>query len=44
MKILQVVARPLSACFLRQDFRFGATFPAPVNIGKVLEEKPRAVK
>jgi hypothetical protein len=44
MEILQIVARPLSACFLGQDFRFGTMLPASVNFGEVLEEKPSAVK
>jgi hypothetical protein len=44
MKILQIIARPLSACFLCQDFRVGVVLPTSVNFGEVLEEKPRAVK
>jgi len=44
MKILQIIARPLSACSLCQDFRFGATLPASMNVREVFEEKPRAVK
>jgi hypothetical protein len=44
MKILQIIAWSLSACFLSQDFPIGATLAAPVNVGEVLEEKSRAVK
>jgi hypothetical protein len=44
MKILQIIARSLSACFGCQDFCSGATLAASVNFGEILEEKPRAVK
>jgi hypothetical protein len=44
MKILQIIARSFSARFLSQDLRFSVTLPASVNIGEVLEEKPRPVK
>jgi hypothetical protein len=44
MKILQIIARPLSACFLSQDFLTCAAFAALVNVGEVLEEQSRPVK
>jgi hypothetical protein len=44
MKILQIIAWSLSACFLSQDFPIGATLAASVNGGEVFKEKPRAVK
>jgi hypothetical protein len=44
MEILQIVARPLSARFVGQDFRFSALFPTSMNFGEVLKEKPSAVK
>src|SRR5262249_45658742 len=44
MEILQVVARPPSAGFLRQDFLTCAALAALMNGGEVVEEKAGSVK
>ena len=43
MKILQIVARPLPARFIAQDFVVCAVLASPMNFGEILEEKPRAL-
>src|SRR5262245_3323785 len=40
MKILQIIARPLSARFLGQNFGSCAAVAASMNFRQVLEEKP----
>ena len=44
MEILQIVAGPLPARPLAQDFVVRAALAAPMDLGKILEKKPRAVK
>src|SRR5258708_3006307 len=44
MEILQIIARPRPARRFAQDFVVRATLAAPMDFGKILEKKPRAVK
>jgi hypothetical protein len=44
MEILQIVTRPLAACFFSQDFRVGPTPTAFMDCGKILGEKPRPMR
>jgi hypothetical protein len=44
MEILQIVAGPLPAPPLSQDFVVRATLAALVDVGEILEKKPRAME
>src|SRR6266699_2158428 len=44
MEVLQIVAGPPPTRALAQNFVVRLALAAPVNFGKILEEKPRAVK
>ena len=44
MEVLQIVAGPLPARPLAQNFAVRAALAAPMDFGEILEEKPRAVK
>src|SRR5262245_57975581 len=44
MKILQIIARPFSACFLGQNFRSDEAGAASMDFRQGLKEKPRPMK